>query len=172
MSSTSSARASGGTDAPALKPGHRRADPEGMAASAARSPLGTARRDRTDEGSMVLGWLARIAIVVAIVGVIGFDAIAIAQVHVRADDAAGQAADQAATTWQATHDFAKAVRVAQTAAAQDDMTVAAKDVKVQPDGSVTVTVHGHVDTTVARYVPGAKNLTNATSTANRKGSSS
>jgi uncharacterized membrane protein YebE (DUF533 family) len=144
-----------------------------MAASAAPgTPLGPLHREPADEGTMVLGWLARIALVVAIVGVIGFDAIAIAQVHVRADDAASQAADQAATTWQATHDFARTVLVARTAAAQDDMTVAAKEVKVQPDGSVTVTVHGHVDTTVAKYVPGVQDLTNATSTANRKGSSS
>jgi hypothetical protein len=121
---------------------------------------------------MVLGWLARIAIVVAVVGVIGFDAIAIAQLHLRADDAASQAADQAATTWQATHDFTKTVRIAQTTAAEDDMTVTAKDVVVMPDGSVTVTVRGHVDTTVARYLPGAKNLVNATATENRKGSSS
>src|SRR5689334_175230 len=125
-----------------------------MAASVAPgSPLGAVPREPTDGGSMVLGWLARIAIVVAVVGVLGFDAIAIAQVHVRADDAASQAADQAATTWLATHDFTKTVLVARTAAAQDDMTVLAKDVRVQPDGSVTVTVHGHVDTTVARYVP-------------------
>jgi len=121
---------------------------------------------------MVLGWLARIAIVVAIVGVIGFDGIAIAQVHVRADDAAARAADDAATTWLATHDFTKTVLVARKDAAEDDMTVVAKDVRVLPDGSVTVTVRGHVDTTVARYVPGVKNLTSATSTANRKGSSS
>jgi hypothetical protein len=117
---------------------------------------------------MVLGWIAKIAITVALVGMVGFDAIALAQGHVRADDAAGHAADEAATSYGANADVQKAVLAARTAAAEDDMTVTAKDVKILADGTIIVTVKAHIDTTLLRYVPGIANLSDVMVTATRK----
>src|SRR4051794_24086284 len=137
----------------------------GLAGPRHTEPRGT---EPGDEGGMVLGWITKIAVTVALVGIVGFDAIALAQGHVRADDAAGHAAEEAATTYGANQDVQKAVLAARTAAAEDDMTVTAKDVKIFADGTVVVTVRAHIDTTLLRYVPGVTKLSDVTVTASRK----
>jgi hypothetical protein len=125
-----------------------------------------------DGGGMVVGWMTKIALAIALIGVIGFDSIALAQGHLQADDAAGQAADQAATVWSATHNYQQALIAARGIAAQDDMLIAQRDFVVHPDGSVTVTIHTRIHTTVLQYVPGIKKLSVVTVSETRRNTGS
>ena len=63
-----------------------------------------------DAGTIVLGWLTRIVLVAAVIGLIGYDAVAIAQGHVQAADHADQIAQDAHEVWAETHSLEKAQR--------------------------------------------------------------
>lgn len=92
-----------------------------------------------DSGSIVLGWLTRLALVIAVLGLIGFDGIALVKTTFAAADHAGSAASAGADTYRQTKDVQQAYDAAVQAASGD--TIAPKDFTVDPStGKVTVTV--------------------------------
>jgi hypothetical protein len=105
-----------------------------------------------DGGSIVVGWLTRIVIVAAIVGVVGYDAVAIAEAKVHASDEADQIAQDAHDTWAATANVNKAYVTAQDEAATNGDTIVPGGFTIVPKtGLVTVTVQHTATTLIVKH---------------------
>lgn len=99
-----------------------------------------------DEGSIVLGWLVKIVLVLSIIGVAGFDAVSVASAHVSTSDDADSAAAAAADEYQSTHNAKLAY-----AAASDEITnpseqVVSGSLSIAADGTATLTIERKVTT--------------------------
>ena len=106
----------------------------------------------TDGGSIVIGWLTRIVVVMAIVGLIAFDAMAIAQGHVSASDEADEVAQDAHNTWTDTHDVDKAYATANGEVKAKGDRIPKGGFTIEPKtGYVTVQVQHSVDTLLAKH---------------------
>lgn len=118
-----------------------------MVSSDLRTPSG-------DVGGIVLGWLTRLTVVLAVVGVIAFDGISIVTSRLSLEDAGNQAARSASETWQSTHDIRAALASAQRAAteANADTTVVTDSLSVDADGTAHLTVTREASTLVARHI--------------------
>jgi hypothetical protein len=103
---------------------------------------------RRDEGGIVLGWLTRIVVILAIVGVIGFDAVSVGAAHVSGQDDANSAASAAAADWQISHQIQTAYNAAVEAVSGKDETVVAKSFRINNDGSVHLQLLTHATTLV------------------------
>lgn len=114
------------------------------------------QRDPRDErGDMVVGWLARIAVVLAIIAVIGFDVVTTFQGQVTARDQAGTAATAGYESYAANHNVQTAYQAALAAAKAADPadTIKPADFVVTQAGVVTLKLSRPVHTIVARYLP-------------------
>jgi hypothetical protein len=104
-----------------------------------------------DGGSIVVGWLTRIVVVMAIVGVIGFDAMAIVQGHVAASDEADEIAQDAHETWAETHNVDKAFATANGEVKAKGDRIPKGGFTIEPKtGLVTLQVQHSVDTLLAK----------------------
>jgi hypothetical protein len=88
-----------------------------------------------DSGSMVVGWLVKLAVVLTLLGIVGFDGISLAVTHLNSQDDANSAASAAAETWQQTHSAQQAYQAAVDSAGSND-TVIAKTFTIDADGTV------------------------------------
>jgi hypothetical protein len=103
------------------------------------------RGDRGDRGDIVLGWLTKLVVVLALVGVTGFDLVALAVGRLQAEDRAAAAANAAVSAWgsgskdvQAVYDAALS-RLAEDGDGGAD-TIDPASFTVAPDGTVTLTL--------------------------------
>lgn len=92
-----------------------------------------------DRGSMVVGWLVKLAAVLTIVGIVGFDGISLAVARLNSQDDANSAASAAAAAWQQTHDVQRAYDAA-TESAGTHETVNAKTFSIDANGTVHLTL--------------------------------
>lgn len=90
---------------------------------------------------MIIGWFTRVLVVIAVLAVIGFDAISIVSAHLSAQDDANNAASDAASTWADHHDIDAALAAAQAALNHGE--------KIVP-GSLTITASGATTLKVTR----------------------
>jgi hypothetical protein len=107
-----------------------------------------------DRGSIVIGWLTRIAVVSAVVGVLGYDVVSIGQGRFSVADEADQVAQDAHSTWSDTHSVDQARKMASSEAATHGDTIAepvAQNFTVDAKtGLVTVTLQHSVETLLAK----------------------
>lgn len=110
-------------------------------------------------GGIVVGWLTRLTVVLAVVGLIAFDAISIISSRLSLEDVGNQAARSASETWQRTHDIRASLASAQQTAsdANADTSVVTTSLRVDPDGTAHLTVTREASTLVARYIPPMRN---------------
>jgi Flp pilus assembly protein TadG len=108
-----------------------------------------------DGGGIVLGWLTRLTLVLAIVGLVAFDGISIVTSRLSLEDVGNQAARSASETWQRTHDIRAALASAQQTASESnaDTGVVTDSLSVDPDGTAHLTVTRQASTLVAHYIP-------------------
>ena len=99
-----------------------------------------------DRGDIVLGWLTRLVVILGVLGLVGFDGLALAQARFQAADRATTAASAASSSWMATKNLQAAFNSAY-ATAQDGDTIETKTFRVTPDGKVTLRLH-HTATTL------------------------
>jgi hypothetical protein len=105
-----------------------------------------------DLGSIVVGWLTRVVLVLAVIGVLGYDAVAIGQGRVNAADEADQIAQDAHDTWADTHSVDKAYATARDEAAANGDSIPKGGFTIEPKhGLVTVKVQHSVDTLVIKH---------------------
>src|SRR4051812_48928733 len=104
---------------------------------------------RRDTGSLVLGWLVKIAAALALFAVIAFDAISIGAAHVTGQDDADGAAFAAADNWRDTHNAQQAFDAAQEAADAKNETVLANGFSIDRDGTVRLLLRRTATTLVA-----------------------
>lgn len=104
---------------------------------------------------MVVGWLAKIVVVVALVSVVGYDTVTAIQGQVTARDQAGTAAEAGRDSYAANHDVQSAYQAALAAAksANPADKIAPANFVVAHDGTVTLTLTRPIHTLVAHYLP-------------------
>jgi hypothetical protein len=93
-----------------------------------------------DRGDVVLGWLTRIAAVLALVGIAVFEAVSIAVTHVNAKDMATNAAFEASDEWFKTGDADRAYHAASAYVVERGGELRPEEFSLAPDGTATVTV--------------------------------
>jgi hypothetical protein len=101
-----------------------------------------------DRGSIVLGWLVRVTLCLAVLAVIGFEALSIGVTHVAVQDIATESADAAQTAWAEDHNPASAYRAAQDYAQTQGATIPPRTFVVRQDGSMHFVVHKTASTLV------------------------
>jgi hypothetical protein len=111
----------------------------------------------------VVTWLLKVAVTVALLGMIAIDGISVALAHEQIGDAASQAASAGAQGY-GTHNFAGALSAAEQTAKDNGATLLPKDFSVVGN-TVTVTLHGKTTTIWLHLVPGTTALLNPTETA-------
>lgn len=124
-----------------------------------RRPRPGADRQR---GDIVLGWLTRVTLVIALGGVVLFDGIAVAVAHVQATDHAGAAARAASEAWQDSKDPQRAFAAAASALDPASETVDPARFSIDPDGRVHVTVQHNATTLVLFRLGSLARYTEAT----------
>lgn len=101
------------------------------------------RQGRGDRGDIVLGWLTRLTVVLAVLGVIGFDLVALGVGRLQAEDHAQAAARAAVRSFSQTQDVQSSYEAALAQVAEDagpSAVVRPEGFTVAPDGAVTLTV--------------------------------
>ena len=74
----------------------------------------------SDGGGIVIGWLAKIALVFAVAGFVLFDAISVASTTANVADQGSTAAMEASAVWDETHDVQAAYNAAVASATEQD----------------------------------------------------
>ena len=121
-----------------------------------------------DRGDVIVGWFTKIALVLAVVGVIGFEATSIGVAHVRTQDLAKEAAREGSREWQRSHDIQRAYQAADAVALEDAGTIDPDKFIVADDGSVTVTVNKEASSLLLYRVRATKKWTKVRETATAK----
>jgi Flp pilus assembly protein TadG len=118
-------------------------------------------RPGSDAGAVVLGWFVRIAVTLALVGLIGFDCISIALARAHVHDIAADAADAAAAQYELHPSIHDALAAAMAQASTEGGTVAPDGLVLTRSGHVTtlrVTVHLVPGTALLGHLPGTGSL--------------
>lgn len=105
-----------------------------------------------DAGGIVIGWLTRLVVVLAVVGVIGFDAVSIAVAHVNIVDDANSAVQAASLSWQSAHNIETAYQAAEAALPPGEEEVLPTSFAIAADGTVRLTVRRTVRTLIVRHL--------------------
>jgi hypothetical protein len=123
-----------------------------------------------DRGDIVLGWLTRLVAVLAVLGLVAFDGIAVAQAHFQAADRATTAANAAADTYRTSHSVQAAYNAAAATLTGDD-TIETKTFTVATDGTVTLRLHHIAKTLLLHRIGPIKDWTDAVETGEARSTS-
>ncbi|WP_460459378.1 hypothetical protein [Angustibacter peucedani] len=112
------------------------------------------RTPTSDRGDIVLGWLVKIVVILAVFGVVAFDAISIGTTKMSVEDQGDTAARAASETWQRTHDARASLADAQKAAAEANPlnVVVPESFAVDADGTAHFTIEREASTLVAQHI--------------------
>ena len=94
-----------------------------------------------DTGSIVLGWLTKLVLAFGVLGLLGFDGVALVTAHFSADDAANSAAVTAADTFRQTHDTQRAYDAAVSSAAAQRDRIDPTGFSIDTNGRVSLVLH-------------------------------
>ena len=110
-------------------------------------------RPHGDRGDIVLGWLTKLTVTLAVLGLLGFDAIALGAGRLQAEDRGNAAARAAVTAYSAERDVQRAYEAA-LASLEDPVsdTIDPQSFSVAPDGTVTLTLRHTASTLVLEKV--------------------
>jgi hypothetical protein len=114
-----------------------------------------------DRRGVVLGWLTRLAVFAAVLGVIGFDGISLTAGHLGAHEDASNAAGDAAVAWRSADgtQYPAQALAAATTAADDRLTLGEAlvpgSIQVAADGTLTLTIRRTVEHTLIAHDIGA-----------------
>jgi hypothetical protein len=101
-----------------------------------------------DDGSIVLGWLARLTITLTLLGIVGFEVLSIVVARVSIQNYGQEAAQAAITSYQQYHDPALAYAAAQVVADQNGAKIARRSFRMAPDGAVSFDISNTATTLV------------------------
>ena len=117
-----------------------------------------------DRGDIILGWLTKITVILAVLGVLGFDALSLGAARFQAEDRALTAARVAVASYRTDPNVQKAYDAALAEVAPDGDTLDADTFTVAPDGSVTLRLRKVVPTLVLQEIPPLRRFTTVLST--------
>ena len=121
--------------------------------------LRVAPASASDRGELILGWLVKLTLTLAVLGTLAVDAISIVAARAAASDDGAFAAREAALVWRDTHDvFAAFDRAVATAEEKNLENRVRKDgFRIDPDGTVHLRMNRTAKTwVVARVDPIAR----------------
>jgi hypothetical protein len=95
--------------------------------------MDTARRDN---GSIVIGWLTKLVVFIALAGVVLFDAVSVGTAHLGATDDANQAAFAASADYRTSHSVQSAFTAAVDSITNVNERVLRRGFVIDPDGTV------------------------------------
>lgn len=117
-----------------------------------------------DRGDIVLGWLTRLTVVLAVLGTLSFDGISLVVARFTAADLAADASAAAAASWRATPDVQRAYDAALVTVGPGDR-IDPASFSVGTDGAVTLSVTTEAATLVLEKVGPLRRFAEATETA-------
>jgi hypothetical protein len=115
---------------------------------------------RRDSGSIVVGWLTKVAIAVAVVGVMLFDVLSVTAANLGASDDASQAATVAQAEWRNSHDVQVAYDAAVESLPSDSESISPSSFRIDPDGTVHLVVRRDAKTVLVRHIGPLKHYAN------------
>lgn len=92
----------------------------------------------SQRGDIVVGWLTRIVVILAALGVMGYDAISVTVAKTTATDHAGLAALDGADAWAHTRDLNQTYAAIEASASKYGDTVVPKSLVIDADGTVHI----------------------------------
>lgn len=98
------------------------------------------RRPHGEVGDVVLGWLTKISIALALLGLVGYELISLGVTRVNTQELAGEVARAGSEVFQRSRDVQQAYLAGSVVAAEGSGVVAPEDFTVEADGTVSVTV--------------------------------
>ncbi len=110
---------------------------------------------------MVLGWLTRITLLLALVAVLGYDGIALGVAQMSVRDAANTAASAALDSYHQRGDDTSAYAAAEATLPADEQVVDGS-LTLTSDGEVDLKVHKQVHTLVVKHLPHLKTWADVT----------
>jgi hypothetical protein len=112
------------------------------------TPSLTATTGANDRGGIVLGWLTKLTVFLAVGGVMLFDVISVGSTKASLADQAGQAAHAASATWLASRNVQTAYLAAEREATDLNPAnkVLVKSFSIAPDGTVRLTLRREAST--------------------------
>ena len=118
------------------------------------------REHPNDRGDIVLSWLVRVIVLLAVVGVMAFDVLSVGSSRLSIDDQATTAARAAADSWAASHDRQGAFDAAWHSATESDATndVDVKSFSIDAGGVAHVTLRREAPTFIVRLIPPLRRL--------------
>lgn len=105
----------------------------------------------SERGDIVLGWLTRVVVLLTVIGVFGFDLIAVSAGRFTADDHANEAATIASQTWLQSHNVNSAYQAAKDSAESHGDQLAGA-FQVAADGTVHLTLVHHITTMALNHI--------------------
>jgi type II secretory pathway pseudopilin PulG len=122
---------------------------------------------RGERGDIVLGWLTRLVVVLAVLGTIAFDGVSLAQARFQAADRATTAANAAADAYKASRDVQTAFNAAYATLSPGD-TIETQTFTVAADGTVTLRLHHQAPTLLVSKIGPLKHWQDAVETGEAK----
>lgn len=107
---------------------------------------------RRDNGSIVIGWLTKLVVAFAIIGVALFDSLSIGAARLGASDDANTAAEAAAADYHTSHNVQSAYVAAVETLPSSSETIPAKQFVVEPDGTIELVLVRTTTTLVAHRI--------------------
>jgi hypothetical protein len=95
---------------------------------------------RRDSGSIVLGWLTKVMLVMAIAGIVLFDGVSVGVARMSAQDDANTAAGAASADWKSSHNIQSAYNAATEVITNPSERVLTRGFRIDPDGTVHLLV--------------------------------
>jgi exosome complex RNA-binding protein Csl4 len=108
--------------------------------------------DDRERGDIILGWLTRVTASLAILGVVGFDAVSLGAGRFQAEDHAQKAARAGVESYRDTKDLQRAYDAALAEVVADGDTLDADAFTAGPDGSITLRLRREVPTVLVEKI--------------------
>jgi hypothetical protein len=115
-----------------------------------------------DSGGVVIGWLTKLVVGLALAGVVLFDGISLTVARLGAQDDANTAASAAAASYQTSHNIQLAYNAAAQALTNSSETVLVRGFVVDPDGTVHLLMTRNIRTMLVDRIGPLKKLGHAT----------
>lgn len=122
------------------------------------------RSTRSDRGDVILGWLTKLVLFLAVVGLLGFDAVSLGTSRLQAEDHAHTAARAAVESYRTGKNLQAAYDAALAEVAADGDTLDAPAFTAAPDGSITLRLRRTAPTLLVKRVGPLRHWTVVTRT--------
>lgn len=113
------------------------------------------KRHGAEDGDIIVGWLVRLVITVAIFALVVFEVVAVILANVRVDDAAGEVARSAVVAYGSSGSLASSEDAAEQTAIENDVRL---DTFEQDGDTVVIEVSADAETLVLHRLPGTDGL--------------